>query len=141
MKQLSLVEKAFFLKKTFLFKDLDLDLLIAIADNMSQDIYDAQEKTFDINQRANRMYFIVHGSVEILDNDNKVIQTLNSTDFFGDESLFNDKLRQYKSICKTDSLILTITKTNLLNVISECPSVALALLKKYAQITPCRKET
>ncbi|MFA6118843.1 MAG: cyclic nucleotide-binding domain-containing protein [Parachlamydiales bacterium] len=132
MKELSLIEKAFFLKNTTLFNDLDLDLLIAIADKMHQDIYEKDEKVFEVNQIANRMYFIVKGSIRILDENLKIIKLLQSNDFFGDESLFNEKPRTYNVSCFEDTLFLSINKTNLLNIISECPSVAISLLNTYS---------
>ena len=132
MKELSLIEKAFFLKNTTLFNDLDLDLLIAIADKMHQDIYEKDEKVFEINQIANRMYFIVKGSIRILDENLKIIKLLQSNDFFGDESLFNEKPRTYNVNCFEDTLFLSISKTNLFNIISGCPSVAISLLNTYS---------
>jgi signal-transduction protein with cAMP-binding, CBS, and nucleotidyltransferase domain len=132
MKKLSLIEKAFFLKNTSLFNDLNLDLLIAIADKMHQDIYEKNEKVFEINQIANKMYFIAKGSVNIL-NENKNIKTLNKNDFFGYESLFNEKPRAYSVSCDEESLLMSLNKTTLYNIISECPSVAISLLNNYSQ--------
>ncbi len=132
MKQLSLIEKAFFLKKTRLFQDLDLDLLVAIADKMNQDIYEAGEKVFELNQRANRMYMIAKGKVHLKDADENIIAELSKADFFGDESLFNDKERAYLAICEEKTLFLTLSKSHLMTLLSECPSVAIALLQSYA---------
>jgi CRP-like cAMP-binding protein len=116
-----------------LFNEIDLDLLVAIGDRMNQDIYDAKEKVFDLNQRANRMYLIVQGAVELFDEKNTLITELFNEDFFGEESLFNDKPRAYMAFCKIPTLFLTLSKTNLLTVISECPSVAINLLQCYTQ--------
>jgi CRP/FNR family transcriptional regulator, cyclic AMP receptor protein len=133
MKQLSLIEKAFFLKKTRLFQDLDLDLLVAIADKMNQDVYETDEKVFSPNQRANRMYLIASGKVNLLDEKEQLLAQLTKADFFGDESLFNNKERAYLAVCAEQTLFLTLSKSHLLNVLSECPSVAIALLQSYAQ--------
>lgn len=138
MKQLSLIEKAFFLKKVPLFEDLDLDMLVAIADKMNQDIYDKNESVFDINHKAVRMYFIAKGSVNLLDEQNSNITTLNQTDFFGDEALLNEKERTYKAVCAEDALLLTLSKTNLITIITECPSIAIALLSHYSLNKQCR---
>jgi len=138
MKQYSLIEKAFFLKKNVLFSALDLDLLVAIADKMNQDIYDKNETVFAINQRAGRMFLIAKGSVVLLSRDNQPIADLNEQDFFGDESLFNSEPRSYQALCSENSLFLTITKPNIMSIISECPSVAIALLQHYAKTSSCR---
>lgn len=138
MKKLSLIEKAFFLKRTILFNDLDLDLLIAIADKMHQDLYEKNEKVFELNQIANKMYFIAKGSVNVIDENNNAIKTLYKNDFFGDESLFNEKPRGYSVYCSEDSLLISFNKTNFHTIISECPSVAISLLNSYAKKTKYR---
>lgn len=140
MKQLSLIEKAFFLKKTRIFSDLDLDLLLAIGDKISQDIYDKEETVFSSNQVANRMYFIAHGTVKILGDNEQTLAELSAPEFFGDEALFNEKPRSYHAICKTESLLLTLSRSNLMTIISECPVVATALLQCYATPLTCRQK-
>lgn len=138
MKPLSLIERAFFLKKVRLFSELDLDSLLAIAEKLHHDDYDANEKVFTPGQVANRIYLIVHGSVQILDERMKPLCELSSSEFFGDESLFNEQPRSYSAVCKTDSLFLTLSRSHLLSIISECPAVAVALLQSYSQQLSCR---
>lgn len=138
MKPLSLIEKAFFLKKVKFFADLDLDLLLAVGEKLHHDEYDQNERIFALHQAANRMYLIVHGIVQILDERLRPICELSSGDCFGDESLFNEQTRNYSAICKTDAHLLILSRSHLLSVISECPSVAVALLQSYAQTLPCR---
>jgi CRP-like cAMP-binding protein len=134
----SLIEKAFFLKKTRLFNELDLEILLAVAEKLHEDAYDANEKVFTPGQVANRVYFIWSGTVQILDEKNKPVSELTANDFFGDESLFNEQPRSYTSIYKTDSVFLTLSRSHLLSIISECPSVAVLLLQSYSTQLPCR---
>jgi CRP/FNR family transcriptional regulator, cyclic AMP receptor protein len=140
MKQLSLIEKAFFLKKTKVFSDLDLDLLLAIADKISQDLYDKDETVFSINQVANRMYFVANGTVQILDQGDQMIAELSPPEFFGDEALFNEKPRTFHAICKTEALLLTLSRSNLMTILSECPSVATSFLQCYSNPLTCRQK-
>lgn len=133
----SLIEKAFFLKKTRLFSNLDLEMLLAIAEKLHEDDYDKDEKVFSPGQVANRIYLIVSGSVEIFDEKgNKAL--LISGDFFADESIFNDLPRSYTAICRADTLFFTLSRSHLLSTISECPSVAVTLLQAYSSELPCR---
>ena len=134
----SLIEKAFFLKKVRLFSDLELELLLAIGEKLSEDDFDAGEKIFVPGQVANRIYFIEKGTVQILDERMKPFCELGRGDYFGDESLFNEQSRGYAVIAKTDALILTLSRSQLLSIISECPSVAVALLQAYSQQIHCR---
>jgi CRP-like cAMP-binding protein len=134
----SLIEKAFFLKKMRLFNELDLEILLAIAEKLHEDEYDANEKVFTSGQVANRIYLIASGNIQILDDKMRVFAELHTGDYFGDESLFNDQARGYAAICKTDAILLTLSRSHLLSIISECPSVAVALLQSYSQQLPCR---
>jgi CRP-like cAMP-binding protein len=138
MKPLSLIEKAFFLKKVRPFSELDLDLLLAIAEKLHYDDYDANERVFSHGQAANRMYLIVRGRVEIQDEKFSPLYQIGNEDFFGDESLFNEQPRSYGAVCKADTELLTLSRSHLLSIISECPSVAVSLLQCYAQQLPCR---
>jgi CRP-like cAMP-binding protein len=138
MKPLSLIEKAFFLKKVRLFSELDFELLLSVAEKLHDDDYDAQEKVFMTGQVANRIYFIAHGSVQLLDERMRPMIDLGAGEFFGDESLFNESQRSYGAICKTDSMLLTLSRSHLLSIISECPSVAVSMLQAYASSLPCR---
>jgi CRP/FNR family cyclic AMP-dependent transcriptional regulator len=117
MNRFTLIDRAFFLKRTVLFTSLDLDLLIAIADKLT---------------------IIARGHVEIMDKENKKIATLDADDFFGDESLFSEMPRSYSAISKSESVLFALSRTNLLTIISECPSVATGFLQAYTSITPFR---
>lgn len=137
----SLIEKAFFLKKIPLFNELELELLLAIAEKLHEDDYDADEKIFGFGQVANRLYFIVRGTVKIFDEKSRLLAELNNDQYFGDESLFNERARAYSAICKTDTLLLSLSRSHLLSIISECPSVAISLLQLYSGQLQCRYNT
>ena len=138
MKELSLIEKSFFLKKQLLFDGLNLELLLAIADKMLQDGYDDEEKVFIKNQPANRMYFIVHGSVKIYDMQEIKPIILKKEQFFGEESLFSGEPRFYSATCITETVFLTLSRTNLMTIISECPNIAISFLESFSKNFPCR---
>jgi len=138
MKTFSLIEKAFFLKKVRLFSELDFELLLAIAEKLHDDDYDASEQVFTHGQVANRIYFIAAGSVQLFDEKMRPLVELHAEQYFGDESLFNESQRTYSAQCKTDSMLLTLSRSHLLSIISECPSVAVCLLQLYATALPCR---
>lgn len=132
MKKISLIDKAFLLKRTPLFAMLDLDLLLSVSDKLGMANYDPQDVVFKANEEAHRMYFIVNGKIHINDKQGNLIAKLKSEDFFGDEALFNDKPRGYEAICAEETTLLTLSRTNLLTIISECPSVAVGLLQVYS---------
>ena len=131
MRNLNLIDKAFLLKKTSLFNSLDLDLLLSIADKMETLQFRPSENVFQLDQEAFRMYLIVNGHVTALDKSGTPLGELSAGDFFGDEALFNGKKRAYAILCKTRVELLALSRSHLLSIIQECPSVALALLESY----------
>lgn len=138
MKPLTLIDKAFLLKRTPPFSTLDLDLLLTIADKLGLVVFDAGDYVFAIGEEANRMYFIVKGEVQIKDNDQTLLYTLETGNFFGEESLFNNKPRGYAAFTPVETVVLTLSRTNLYTIISECPSVAVGFLQVYASAIPLR---
>lgn len=137
MKPLTLIDKAFLLKRTILFGSLDLDLLLAIADKLPVVKFDPNDFIFVANEEANRMYFIIKGQVEIRAS-NQLIETLRAGDFFGEESLFNDKPRAYEAFAPIEIYVMTLSRTNLYAIISECPSVAVGFLRVYTSAVTFR---
>ncbi len=131
MRPLTLIDKAFLLKKTPLFGSLDLDLLLTISDKMELGTFKRGIKIFQFDQDAHRMYLIVEGLILIKDKNDQQLATLAAGEFFGDEAIFNEKPRTYEAICQTDTVLLTLSRPHLLSIIAECPSVAISLLEAY----------
>lgn len=130
------IEKAFLLKKTFLFADLNLEHLVAIANKIEIQVLNRGEHVFKDNQNALHIYIIERGQIQLIDKDNQLLIELGEGDLFGDEALFNDQLHQYQARCSSDCHLLTLTKKHITAIISECPSVAINLLEAFArQIT------
>lgn len=138
MKPLTLIEKAFTLKQIPLFATLNLDLLLSIADKANSVIFEAHDYVFLAQEEANRMYFIVKGHVNLLSASGEAICSLKQGDFFGEESLFSNKPRSYAAFCPVDTLLLTLSRTNLYMIIAECPSVAISFLQIYTAALPYR---
>lgn len=138
MKPLTLIDKAFLLKRTAPFSTLDLDLLLTIADKLGLVVFDPGDYIFVVEEEANRMYFIVKGQVQIKDVNQQILYTLGTGDFFGEESLFNNKPRSYGAFTPMETHVLTLSRTNLYTIISECPSVAIGFLQVYTSVLPLR---
>lgn len=138
MKHLTLIDKAFLLKRTAPFSALDLDLLLTIADKLGLVIFDPNDYIFVTEEEANRMYFIVKGQVHIQDVNKHTLHILETGNFFGEESLFNNKPRGYAAFTPIETHVLTLSRTNLYTIISECPSVAIGFLQVYTSMQPLR---
>ncbi len=131
--KLNLIDRAFLLKKTELFGSLDLDLLLTIADRLELITHRAGEMVFQLDQDAHRMYLIVDGRILIQDKEGEILAELPSGEFFGDEALFHERPRTYVAISKSPVTLLALSRSHLLSIIAECPSVAIALLEAYTR--------
>lgn len=136
MKRLTLIDKAFFLKKTPLFQSLDLDLLLPIADKLALQTYDANEKVFHTGEEGSRMYFLLKGTIQLYDLNNQLLYKIEESGFFGEEAIFNEKKRGYTALTQEECVLLTLSRTHLLTIISECPSVAISFLQIYTNNLP-----
>lgn len=132
MKKLGLIDKAFILKRTPLFQTLDLDLILTCADKLGISTFEKEEIIFEIGEEAHRMFIVAKGSVR-LENESGANAIVKPIEFFGDESLFSDKARTYRACADDTTILLTLSKTNLLTMISECPSIGVGFLQVYAQ--------
>jgi len=139
MKITSLIEKAFLIKKLPLFTELELNDLLAIADKLECHDYSVGEEIFHIGQLAHRMYILAQGTIQVQNEDKGVIDLLKAPNFFGDQALFSDKERNYEAVTTSQCLIYSISKTNLLSIIAEFPSVALGFLSAYAKKSVLRE--
>lgn len=137
MKNLTIIDKVFYLKRTPLFRMLTMEMLLPIADKLTEVSFDKNDIIFEVNDEAHRMYFIINGKVQI-NSSNQAPVILEHGAFFGDEGLFDDSRRAYNALAITDCDILTLTQTNLITIISEYPSVALGFLSVYASTLPDR---
>ncbi|MCB1181663.1 MAG: cyclic nucleotide-binding domain-containing protein [Chlamydiia bacterium] len=133
MKHINLIDKAFLLKTTHLFGNLDLDLLLIISDKMEMVSHKKGSYIFRKGHDATKMYLVTEGTIEILNFNGEQLALVNVGDFFGDESIFNERPRAYDAKCKTDVTVLNLSRSHLLSIISECPSVAIQLLEVYTR--------
>ena len=77
----------------------------------SQDLvsYVAEEIIFNAGSVADEMYVVIEGSVDIVYN-NKVLETLNAGDIFGEMALIDDNPRSATAVAKTDCRVLPINE-------------------------------
>ncbi len=129
---MSLIEKAFLLKESPLFSNLNLDELLSISDKLEMIGFKKGATLFTSSQDATRLFLIIEGTIEILSKSGEKIATLAEGEIFGDEALFSEKPRAYTAIAATPVKVLTLSRSHLLAIIDECPAVALNFLEAYA---------
>lgn len=139
--KLTLIEKAFFLKKTALFSDVDLDLMLALADKVEVHTFAPGETVFSLNQDAHCLYIVFRGTVHINNEHGVSMCTRTSGNFFGDEALFAYTPREYSAVAAERTVLLSLSRTHLVEIMLEVPQVALQLIRVYASVTPLRRLT
>lgn len=130
MKEQSLIDKAFLLKKTPLFGPLDLDMLLTLADKMETVIFKKGEFLFKKGEEANFLYVIVEGEMTIRRGE-KTLQ-LGSSEIFGDEALLSEKERGYDAFAAVDTQLLLLSDHHFRSLLIEAPEIMLFLLETYA---------
>ena len=130
---MNLVQKALFLKTVSLFEDLELDLILPIADKLDPVVVKKAKLIYHPNEVANRMYFIQSGKIELLSDNKKAITKLKTPSFFGYDALFADERRQHFALCKETSTLFALSKSHLYTLLTQLPKVAISLLKIYAK--------
>ena len=130
---MNLIDKAFLLKKTFLYASLDMDVLLSIADKSEDMLFKASSEIFSEGQPSFSLYVIAEGCVRIFAKEPAINTRLKPLDCFGEESFFNSKPREYSAEAITLVKTLVLNKGQFLSIVEECPSVALALLELYSK--------
>jgi CRP-like cAMP-binding protein len=134
---LSLLDKAFFLKKTQFFGALDLDLLLILAEKAEPISFKKGGIIFSSQSETHRMYLIVDGEV-IVEYQKDPSLTLRRGDCFGDEALFSQKTHSYKASCQCNTVLLILLRSHILSLIEQSPAFACSLLEIYTDKVPFR---
>lgn len=130
---MNLIDRAFLLKKTPIFQSLDMDLLLAVSDKTEVMIFKPESTIFSLGQQGYTLYVIMEGCVKITKSNLSQEIILKSQDCFGEESVFSNKTREYTASATTQVRTLVLNKSQILNIIEECPSVALSFLELYSK--------
>ncbi|MBP7230541.1 MAG: cAMP/cGMP-dependent 3',5'-cyclic-AMP/GMP phosphodiesterase [Syntrophaceae bacterium] len=99
-----------------LFEKLSLEkarefLLVAKVEK-----YDASGFIFRKGEKGDKFYIVVRGEVDIILNG-KIVTTYNVGGYFGEKSLFLDENRTATATAKTDTVLLSIRKDEMLSLI------------------------
>lgn len=138
MKPLTLIDKAFLLKKIPIFASLELDHLLPIADKLSYGQVAAKQVIFDISEQAYSIYLIVEGTVVVDSTVEGPLYRLGRGDLFGEEAVISGRSRAYRARSESETQFLTLSRTNLFATMREYPSIAIALLETFAATLPFR---
>ena len=101
-------------------------------------MFKAGQTIFDIGERAEMMYMVVDGEVEIQYNG-RVLQTVGAQEVFGEMALIDNRPRSAKAIARTECWLAGINKDRFLVLVEKNPNFALEVMQVMAE--RLRRET
>ena len=107
------------LERSPLFKDADHLLLNSIILALQRDAVAKGETIINIGDPAREMYLIYRGTVEILDGEGKLLNTLKDGDFFGEVGLLMDSPRTATVKTKERCDLFVLTKTDFIRILKD----------------------
>ena len=125
-----------FLKSISLCENMTDGEINAIAEHCRVKSYKKKNVIFLESDPGNMLYLIYSGRIKITklnEEGNEVILTiLSNGDYFGEMSLFDDHVRNANAIAMDDIELLTITKSEFVNLLIHNSTLSLNLLKTFA---------
>ena len=90
------------------------------------------ETIFKEGDTAKELYVIQSGQVEI-QLGNRLLDTLETNDLFGEMALLDGALRSATAVAKTDVALVTMSKKDFLALVGRAPSFALDVMSMMAR--------
>ena len=90
------------------------------------------EMIFREGDPAKELYVIQSGRVEI-QVGNRLLDTLESNDLFGEMALIDGAVRSATAVAKTDVVLVPMSKKDFLTLVSRAPSFALDIMAMLAR--------
>ena len=116
-----------------LFKGISDSFLREVSLHLRPVVYTPGDYIFKKGDRGSEMYFLIKGKLKVLTGDeNKVLNTLSSGDFFGELALFKDEIRMATVQAVTYSDIYTLDKKVFEHVLNNYPEIS-SHIKKVAE--------
>jgi CRP-like cAMP-binding protein len=125
------------LKKTDLFKEVELTLLQALVERMQQEHYDSGAVLFREGDVGDAMYIIQSGSIRIFMNDeagNEIPLTrYGQNEIFGELSPIDELPRSASAAASDDLEVLVLHRQDFLDFLNERPQIGLAMMRSLSR--------
>ncbi|MCB0194479.1 MAG: ATP-binding cassette domain-containing protein, partial [Anaerolineae bacterium] len=131
------VVHAAYLRHLEIFSSLDFETLTTLANRFTPEYIGEGQLVFKEGEMGDRLYLIARGQVEVLMNSQAqgdlYLATLHDGDHFGEMALLSDEARNASVRTLTDSLFLTLPKSEFLTLLDTLPAVHAAVTTAAAQ--------
>ncbi len=132
-----ILENVVFLKKTSLFASMrthDLRAIAAVAEELS---FEPGEEIVHEGDVGDALYLIKEGRIRITkkvgDSESVDLAEIGTGECFGDMAVFDAELRSASAFAKERCVLLRIDGEDLIDVIVECPFIAIEFLKMFVK--------
>ena len=133
-----LSETAIALSNVPVFKGLTKKEIREVERIIHQREYETGEAIFHQGDPGLGMYIIIHGRVQIVNNQNPdnpiVYSELGDGDFFGDLSLVDESDRSASALAGADTRIIAFFRPELKDILTRFPSLGNKILMNLAQV-------
>ncbi len=129
---LQMVERLRFLRSVPVFKDLNPEDLMKLAEIASPVEYPAGTVIFKKGDPGDVMCVVVRGKVENRDRG-QVVATQKANDFFGELALFDQEPRSADAVCVEDTEVLEIGGADLESLMERRPEIAREIIRVLAK--------
>ncbi len=133
-----LSETAIALSNVPVFKGLTKKEIREVERIIHQREYETGEAIFHQGDPGLGMYIIIHGRVQIVNNQNPdnpiVYSELGDGDFFGDLSLVDESDRSATALAGADTRIIAFFRPELKDILTRFPSLGNKILMNLAQV-------
>jgi len=112
------------LRKIPLFEGSDEAMLSAFSSMLKSVVFDAGDQIVNAESEAHELFIIRIGTVEVRNEKNKVLKTLQQDDIFGELSLLSAEKLTANAYAKTYCALYTMSKHDFCRVLTDNPLFA-----------------
>lgn len=125
------------LKRMRLFEQVELDRLSHFADQFHSEFFDTGKDVILQGDKGDKLYLIVRGTVDVLVRDpsgiERHVEQLEDGDHFGEMALLLDQPRTATIRTTTPSLLLSLSREQLMSMLERFPECQPAIEQRIAQ--------
>jgi hypothetical protein len=133
----STMDKIIYLKKAYIFSDLQVRELAAIGSVATEKEHPSEEIIVKEGEPGDTMFLIISGEVSVVQNygteQEKVITTLAPGDYFGEMALFEDQPRSASIKTNGEARFLLLGRLEFEEIMREFPQIAINICRVFSK--------
>jgi len=130
-----LFDRISLLKRTPIFSHVSTDDVRVVATVLSEELCQAGDVLFELNDRSDKVYFIYSGRIGVsIDPDSReYVAELGAGDCVGEMAMFDDGPRSATASVLEGGILLSLDKAKLRALLVSYPGLALGMLRTLSE--------